>query len=277
MTNLTHAPLLAAIRDGSLARAIGPNQLQVTYFRSGPRVTEALLGGALDLATAGPGPLITTLSRHPRSLVALCGVASGGASLVVRAPITDLRQLQGATLAVAQIGSTHEVSLRTFIRRNGLSPQQTGGSVRITALAPADILTQLKQGGVDGAWLAEPWATRSVSEGQAVRMVDERDLWPDRYFPSALLIARRDFLATRSVDAAAAEGAVRQYVMLAQTDAAQVRTKAYEELILRVKNPGARPVFDEAWRFVDFRCELREPTLATLRQNAIDAGLLQAR
>ena len=276
MTNLTHAPLLAAIFDGSLARAIAPLKLDVKYFRAGPRVTEALLGGALDVATAGTGPLISALNRHPSALVARCCVASGGASLVTRSAIMKAEQLDGAALAVAQIGSTQDVSLRTFIKRSGLNLKQSGGSVHVTALAPADILGQLRRGTLDGAWLAEPWATRAVCEGKLVRLVDERDLWPGHYFPSAVVIARSAFAIARPSDVAAVENVVRAFVERAKSDPEDVRTCAYEELVKQVKNPGARSVFDEAWRYVDFRSDLRESTMATLRSNAIAAGLLRA-
>ncbi len=275
MTNLTHAPVLAAIFDGSLARAIAPLTLDVTYFRAGPRVTEALLGSAIDVGTAGAGPLISTLNRHRAALVARHCIASGGASLVTRHSITSAAQLDGTTLAVSQLGSTQDVSLRTFIRQRGLSVTSSGGSVRITALAPADIVNQLKRGAIDGAWLAEPWATRAIREGNFVRLIDERDLWPDRYFPTAVLIARSEFALARPQDVATVESTIQAFVVRAKMDSVAIREMAYEELVKQVKNPGSRAIFDEAWSYVDFRSDLKETTMATLRSNAIAAGLLR--
>src|SRR5689334_969498 len=74
MANLTHAPLLAAIGSGRLARALAPVELEVKIFRAGPRVTEALLGNAIDVGTAGPAPIVIQHARH----------AGGGGGLSIR-------------------------------------------------------------------------------------------------------------------------------------------------------------------------------------------------
>lgn len=50
----------------------------------------------------------------------------------------------------------------------------------------------MRRGDLDGAWLPEPWATRIVLELHAVRLVDERDLWPERRFATAVLTARAE-------------------------------------------------------------------------------------
>ena len=62
MSNLTHAPLLAGLNTGRIARALAPTRVETVVFRAGPRVTEALIGGVLDVPGAS-----TTPARSGRS------------------------------------------------------------------------------------------------------------------------------------------------------------------------------------------------------------------
>ena len=51
-----------------------------------------------------------------------------------------------------------------------------------------------RDGGIDGAWVPEPWATRLILEGGGHVLVDERDLWPNGEFVTTHLIVATGFL-----------------------------------------------------------------------------------
>jgi len=278
MANLTHAPLLAGLGSGRIARALAPVRVESRVFRAGPRVTEALLGDALDVGTSGPAPAVVHHARHAAEgrggLRIVSGVASGGASLVVsrRSKIATARDLHGKTLAVTQIGTTQDVTLRAYLDENGLRDANAGGDVRVVAIAASTILAQMKAGELDGAWLPEPWATRMVRELGAVRAIDERDLWPERRFASAVLVARADRASDPAV--AALQAALGAEVDRAATDPVSTRSEAYAELERSVGNPGKRAFFDEAWGYIDFTRDPLRSSIATFAARATRLGLV---
>ncbi|MBX3185590.1 MAG: ABC transporter substrate-binding protein [Labilithrix sp.] len=276
MANLTHAPLLAGLGSGRVARALAPVRVESRLFRGGPRVTEALIGDAIDVGTAGPAAVVVHHARHAggsHGLRVLGGCASGGASLVVTARSRVVRpsDLAGKRLAVTQIGTTQDVALRHFIAAHGLRDAAAGGDVRVVAIAPATILAQMGSGDLDGAWLPEPWATRLVRELGAIRFVDERDLWEAGRFSTAILVTRRDRASDPRVTALAA--ALRDEVERSLRDPATTREEAYAELRRHLGNPGKRVDFDEAWRFMEMTNDPLRASIEAFASRAASLGL----
>jgi NitT/TauT family transport system substrate-binding protein len=234
-------------------------------MRAGPRVVEALIGDAIDIGVSGPAPVLSAHARHgPGTVIVLAGVASGGASLVTR---HDLSRLGGMTFATAQLGSTQDVSLRRWLAERGAKTTDRGGDVRVTALAPSVILSEMKRGNVHAAWLSEPWATRAESEG-AKRAIDERDLWPNRTFASALLVARPDFVRSRP-------DVVDRFVQAMHEEVVGIRPDdAYAGLDQLTKGALSRPVFDAAWARVDFVADPMRASVERLMEGARALGVL---
>jgi NitT/TauT family transport system substrate-binding protein len=200
MPNVTHAVALTAKQRGSFERAVAPMKIQWSAFGSGPQVVEAIYAGAIDVAYLGPGPAENGFLRsHGKALTVLAGAASGGAALVVRkeAGIRGPEDLHGKILASPQIGNTQDVALRTFLDRRGLRTEDRGGDVRVLPLANPDIVTLMRRGRLDGAWVPEPWVTRLVGEAGGEVLVDERSLWPDGKFVTTVLVASNDALITK--------------------------------------------------------------------------------
>ena len=278
MANLTHAPLLAGLGSGRIARALAPVPVESLVFRAGPRVTEALIGDAIDVGTSGPAPAVIHHARHASGasggLRILAGCASGGASLVVtkRSGITKAEDLHGKSLAVTQIGTTQDLALRSYLATHDLRDNIAGGDVRVVAIAGATILAQMKSGGLDGAWLPEPWATRVVRELGASRFVDERDLWSERRFSTAVLVARADRAADPRVKKLAI--ALDEEVARALRDPGTTRDEAYAELGSRVGNPGKRADFDAAWSYIDFTNDPVRSSVEELARRAKSLGLI---
>ena len=47
---------------------------------------------------------------------------------------------------------------------------------------------------IDGAWVPEPWGAILVKQTNGKIFLDERDLWPNGKFTTALIVARTDYL-----------------------------------------------------------------------------------
>jgi NitT/TauT family transport system substrate-binding protein len=278
MMNLTHAPLLAGLGSGRIAKAMAPLRVEPRAFRAGPRVTEALLGDAIDVGTAGPAPVVIHHSRHARGgggLRVLAGCASGGASFIVGkdSGIHGPSDLAGKRLGVTQIGTTQDVALRAWLGRHGRRTAAAGGDVTVLAIPSSVILDQMKRGELHGAWMAEPWATRLEQELGARRLLDERDLWPGRTFATAILTAR----ASR-----AADPALERLVELLKEEVVRIVARpsdslaeAYEEMKRHVGNPGSRKIFDKAAAYVDFTSDPVRESIVHFAEDAAALGLTQ--
>jgi NitT/TauT family transport system substrate-binding protein len=130
LSSLSHAPVLAGLATGRIAKALAPVEVESRVFRAGPRVVEALAGLAIDFGVSGPAPVVISVSHHGAdALRVTSGCASGGASLVVarEANIARASDLRGKSLAVTQLGSTQDVSLRKYLRAHGLEATTRGG------------------------------------------------------------------------------------------------------------------------------------------------------
>jgi NitT/TauT family transport system substrate-binding protein len=273
MTNLTHAPIIAGLASGRLARALGV-PVEGRSFRAGPRVLEALLGDAIDAGSAGPSAIVYGNARHGAGTLRLvAGCCSGGASFVVgpASRIAGWEDLRGKVLATTQIGTTQDISLRKYLHQHGYAPGERGGDVTVTALDAATILTEMRRGALDGAWMAEPWATRLVRDATAVRLIDERDLWQGKLFPTALIVARGDYARLHATRMTTLADAVAEEVERARAFPEATRAVVGDELarLLGKRLPDA--LLAEAWRYVDFT---RDPLLDALDVIAEDAFTL---
>ena len=195
--NLTHGPALVGLQRGEFQRALQPLTVDAKPFNAGPEAMEALFAGALDACYVGPAPAINGYLRsHGEALVIVAGAAINGAGLVVRkeANIHGPADLHGKKLASPQLGNTQDIALRMYLKDNGLVPKDRGGDVQVLPLNNADILSLMKQKELDGAWVPEPWTTRLIDEAGGELLVDERDLWPDKKFPTTVLVVTKELL-----------------------------------------------------------------------------------
>jgi NitT/TauT family transport system substrate-binding protein len=193
--NVTHAAALIANARGAWKKL--PVPVEPKVFGAGPEEMEALNAGALDAAFVGPMPALTSFLRsHGESLVIVAGAAANGAAFVVGkdSGITGPESLHGKRLAAPQLGNTQDVALRIYLEEHGLKTREQGGDVQVMPIANPDILTLMRTGKLDGAWVPEPWIARLVDEAGARVLVDERDLWPNRLFSTAVLVVTRRLL-----------------------------------------------------------------------------------
>jgi sulfonate transport system substrate-binding protein len=194
--NVTHASALVGVQGGILAKNLGKNvDLKLSTFNSGTEVVQALQAEAIDASYIGPNPTITAWAQFDKGVRVVSGAASGGAYFVVKPDINKASDLKGKVVASPQLGNTQDVSLRTWLKKQGLNTDtQGGGDVSIRPQDNATSLNSFKTGDIQGAWVPEPWATRLVTEGGGKILVDEADLWPKGQYVTTQLIVTADFL-----------------------------------------------------------------------------------
>ena len=276
--NVTHAPALVGVAEGTFAAALGDTTLSTFTFDAGTEAAEALLAGSLDLTFIGPNPAINAFAKSNGEAVRLVsGSTSGGAHLVVKPEITSAEQLAGAKLGTPSLGNTQDVALRAWLKEQGFeTTPEGGGDVTIVPQKNSTTLESFIAGDIDGAWVPEPWATRLIDEGGGVMLVDERDLWTetDGEFVTTHLLVRTDFLEEHPD--------VVKAVLVGLADAIDAITadpeKAQADVIAQIAEiTGTEPSPDViAKSFANLTFTL-DPIAASLQQSADDAvsvGLL---
>ena len=196
--NIGHAvPIVGIENNFFLEKLSSDTKIESRIFDSGPQVIESLFANSVDIAYVGPGPAINGfLNSENNNIQILSGAASGGASFIVhpKSEINSASDFSGKKIAAPQIGNTQDVSLRHYLSENNLKPAEKGGSVIIYNISNPDIYTLFVKGDIDGAWVAEPWATILETELNGKRLFFEEDLWPNKQFASVLLIANTDYV-----------------------------------------------------------------------------------
>jgi NitT/TauT family transport system substrate-binding protein len=211
-------------------------------------------------------------ARHAGGpLALLSGIASGGTSFITLPSVRMAADLRGRRVATPQIGTTQDIALRKWMTERGLVAAEKGGDVVVDAMASAQIMEEMRRGRIVAAWMPEPWATRVVMELAAVRMIDERDLWPKKRFPTALLVARRGFLAARRSEADAVVAVVHEEIERAERELAARDQAAAEIKRLTGKGLPAK-VIEGAWQRVDFTKDPLPEELAMFARDAKSLG-----
>ena len=274
--NVTHAPALVGLQEGLFADALGETKLTTQVFNAGPAAIEALSAGAIDATYIGPNPSINTfIQSGGQSAHIVAGAATGGAALVVREGIDSAKDLEGTTLATPQLGNTQDVALRSWLDGEGFTTDTTGGGdVHITPTENAQTLTLFQQGGIDGAWLPEPWVSRLLADGGngAHVLVDEADLWKNGAFPTTVLLVRAEFLQEHPETVAALlKGHVASVAWLDEhaDEAPAVINAALEA---ETGKPLADEVITRALEHVTFSVDPHAETFETLVKNGLEAG-----
>jgi len=201
--NIGHAIPIVGVEKGFFEANVGnTTKIETRVFDSGPQAIESLFANSIDLAYVGPGPAINGfLNSENHNVKILAGAASGGASFIVHpeSEINSASDFAGKKIAAPQIGNTQDVSLRHYLSEHELKTADKGGSVIVYNIPNPDIYTLFVKGDIDGAWVAEPWATILETELDGKRLFHEEELWPNHEFASVLLIANADYVEENPV------------------------------------------------------------------------------
>lgn len=199
--NITHAQAVVGIAEGFFQRGLGKDVKLETYlFNAGPSAMEALLAGQLDMVYVGPNPAINCFLRSNGSALRIVsGCCSGGAGMVARKGVRfkSACDLRGKRIATPQLGNTQDVALRGYILENRMKTTEQGGDVRVLPTANNNMLLLFQRREVDVAWTVEPWVSRLILEGGGRLILDERSLWKDGKFTTAIVVASTKFLKNR--------------------------------------------------------------------------------
>ncbi len=272
--NVTHGAALLAVARGEISRRAQPVPVETHAFNAGPAAMEALFAGALDATYIGPGPAVSGYVRaHGEAVVIVAGAAANGAALVVRGDsgIKGPDDLHGKKLATPQLGNTQDLALRTWLRDRGLKTSERGGDVQVTPLANPDILSLMKRGQLDGAWVPEPWVSRLVHEAGARVLVDEKTLWPDGKFPTAVLLVTRKLVTEHPELVRALVEAHVETVSWARSHDAEARKLVDDELEKLTHKRLPPEVMADAWAHVELTWD---PLEAAIVKQANDARAL---
>src|SRR4051812_20704820 len=266
--NITHATAIVGVEKGIFAKDLGTDKLETATFNAGPAATEALLSGAIDATYIGPSPTINAWAKS-KSVTIVSGATTGGAALVVKPAITDASQLKGKKVATPQLGNTQDVALRSWLKDKGLKTDTNGGGdVSIVPQDNSQTLDAFKSGGIDGAWVPEPWATRLVQEGGGTILQQDPSV-------STILIVRSDFLKKHpDTVSRLLQGQIDATAYLAG-NAAEAQTVVNAAIGKLTGKALKDTVVKAAWPNLTFTNDPSIAALAESAKHAVDVGLLK--
>jgi NitT/TauT family transport system substrate-binding protein len=271
LANITHAPALVGVKEGFFTKALGSaGTLKTTTFTSGTQETTAILSGQLDAAYVGPNPAINAWQKSGGTAVKIIsGVATGGASFVVKPSITSAAQLKGQGIATPSLGNTQDVAIRYWLKQQGLSTSTTGGgdvSVRPTTSNSAAVL-EYKSGQIAGASEPAPYDVEIVNDGGKV-LFSEPGV-------TTLLVVTQSFLSAHPAIVADLLKAQVEANDFIKSSPAQAQADANAELAAYTGKPLKSSLVAASFKEITFT---DNPDAASLTQDASEAvslGLLK--
>jgi NitT/TauT family transport system substrate-binding protein len=275
--NVTHAPALIGLENGSLASKLGSDvKLDLNVFNSGSEAVTAFLGDALDASFIGPSPAITGYQQTNGEMRVVSGVASGGAYLVVKSGLDNAADLKGKKIAVPSKGNTQDVALRVWLRDHGVEMTKDGGDVTIVPQENAITLTSFIDGTIDGAWVPEPWATRLVKEGNGKILVDENTLWPDGKYATTLLIVTKKLLDEHPDIVRSLVEATADAVDLIKTDPAEAKRLTSTGIEKATGKPIETSLVDASFDHITFTLDPIASSVQKSAEEGKEIGFLES-
>jgi NitT/TauT family transport system substrate-binding protein len=277
LENITHSSALVGIKEGFFTKNLGKNvTLKLYPFSTGTEEATALLAGQLDAAYVGPNPAIKAWQTSGGKLIrVISGSASGGAELVVKKGITKASQLKGQKLASPSLGNTQDVSMRYWLKQQGLTTTSTGGGdVPITPITPnSDAVLAFEAGKIAGGWEPAPYDAEMIADGGHA-LVNEASLWPNGQFVTTELVATQSYISQNpTVISDLLKGQIEANSFIASNKAA-AETAANSELATLSGKSLKTPILQAAFAQVTFTNDPIASSLITDAAHAVAVGLL---
>jgi NitT/TauT family transport system substrate-binding protein len=269
LSNITHAPALIAMKEGFFTKALGSaGTLKATAFSAGTEETTAILSGQLDAAYVGPNPAITAWQKSS-DIQIISGVATGGASIVVKKGITSAAQLKGKSLATPSLGNTQDVALRYWLKQHGVTTNTTGGGdafIKPTKPNSAAVL-QFKSGQIAGGSEPAPYDIQMVQDGGTV-LLSEPGV-------TTLLIVTKSFLSAHPAIVSDLLKAQVQANAFIKSNPTQAQADANAELAAYTGKPLKADLIAASFKEITFTNDPNQASLKTDADQAVSLGLLK--
>ncbi len=184
--SMTSAPLQYAVQQGIFKR-FGLD-ITPTFIEGGSMLTQAIVGGSLDIAQNGYTPA-TAAAVQGADIVIIAGIANTlPYQLVVKTGINSAADLKGKTVGISRYGSSTDAAAEFALKHLGLTRRevnvvQLGGASTRMAAAIA--------GRVDGTFEQYPDTAEMTRHGFHV-LVDLNDVVKD--YPNTSFVTSRAFL-----------------------------------------------------------------------------------
>lgn len=195
--NITHVQGLVGKDTGAFQKAVG-DSVTITWnsYNAGPDETQAFLAGSEDIGYIGPGPAISANIQSHGDIQIIAGSTDAGELLVARkgVSIASVKDLAGKRVGVPQFGNTQHLTLLHLLQQNGLAPTTKGGKVEVVQANNADVQSLFEKNQLDAALVPEPWGTTLIKNAGAQVVLDEKTIWRDGKYATAVVIARKDFI-----------------------------------------------------------------------------------
>lgn len=159
--------------DAGTWQAAGINP-DITYFANGANIVTAVLAGNLDAGIANPLSIAVAMARGiplqalaPEDLVSERHKTS---NLVIAkdSPVKTAKDLTGATIGVAEIGSFNYYSVLAWLDGHGV-PIKT---IKFVELPMSEVGVALQQGRLQASFISEPFTSRDLALGQIRFLAD---------------------------------------------------------------------------------------------------------
>jgi nitrate/nitrite transport system ATP-binding protein len=155
-----------------IAKGVGTGRLDAAQMLAGMPI--ALTLGAGDKT---PIPMVTalTLSRNGNAITFSKKLFNGG----VRT-LEDFKAFISAdpdkvhTLGMVHPASMHNLMLRYWLAAGGIDPDR---DVNLTVIPPAQMVSNLKAGNIDGYCAGDPWNTRAIQEDLGFAIATDLNIW----------------------------------------------------------------------------------------------------
>jgi len=271
LANITHAPALIAVKNGYFTKELGSaGTVKSSVFTSGTQETTAILAGQLDAAYVGPNPAINAWQKsNGTAIKVISGVATGGASIVVKPAITSAAQLKGQSLASPSLGNTQDVAVRYWLKQQGLTTSATGGgdvAIKPTTPNSAAVL-EFKSGQIAGGSEPSPYDVEMVQDGGKV-LLSEPGV-------TTVLMVTQSFLSAHPAVVADLLKANLDALNYIKSTPAQAETAANAELAAYTGKPLSSKVLDPAFKEITFTDDPDAASLTQDAQQATSVGLLK--
>ena len=268
LANITHAPALVGIQKGFFTKNLGSNKLTTTVYNSGTQETTAILAGQLDAAYVGPNPAINAFQKSGGTVKIISGVATGGASVVVKPSITSAAGLKGQVVDTPSLGNTQDVAIRYYLKQNGLATTTTGGGdVTIKPTNPnSDAVLQFQSGQIAGASEPSPYDVEMVKDGGKV-------LFTEPGVTTVLVVTQSFLKAHPTVVSDLLKGQIEANAYIA-SDPAAAQTAANAELTALTGKGIKASILPAAFKEITFTNDPDASSLTTDAQQAKAVGLL---